>query len=48
MFLEMCSVLTVGEVKRRWKSVGVDCRVQCGISGTCMCMEDTLDTACGG
>ena len=38
MFLEMCSVLTVGEVKGcccRWKSVGVivgvDCGVECGI-----------------
>ena len=43
MFLEMCSVLTVGEVKGcccRWKSVGiivgVDCGVECGVSGTCM------------
>ena len=43
MFLERCSVLTVGEVKGyfcRWKSVGVivgvDCGVQCGVSGTCM------------
>ena len=38
MFLEMCSVLTVGEVKGCccwWKSVvviaGVDCGVQCGV-----------------
>ena len=34
MFLEMCSVLTVGEVKGCWKSVvvivGVDCGVECG------------------
>ena len=43
MFLEMCSILTVGEVKGcccRWKSVvvivGVDCGVECGVSGTCM------------
>ena len=42
MFLEMCSVLTVGEVKGcccRWKSLGVivgmDCGVECGVSGTC-------------
>ena len=40
---KMCSVLTVGEVKGcccRWKSVGVivglDCGVECGVSGTCM------------
>ena len=40
MFSEMCSV---GEVKGcccRWKSVvvivGVDCGVECGVSGTCM------------
>ena len=38
----MCSVLTVGEVKGccRWRSVvvivGVDCGVECGVSGTCM------------
>ena len=43
IFLEMCSVLTVGEVKGcycRWKSVGVivgvDCGVERGVSGTCM------------
>ena len=42
MFLEMCSILTVGEVKGcccRWKSVGivgVDCGVACGVCGTCM------------
>ena len=43
MFLEICSVLTVGEVKGcccRWKSVGiivgVDCGVERGVSGTCM------------
>ena len=42
MFLEMCSVLTVGEVKGccyRWNSVGVivgvNCGVECGVSGTC-------------
>ena len=40
MFLEMCSVLTVGEVKGcccRWKSVvvivSVDFGVQCEVSG---------------
>ena len=39
MFLEMCSVLTVGEVKGccRWKSVvvivSVDCGVECEVSG---------------
>ena len=39
MFLEMCSVLTVGEVKGcccGWKSVvvivGVDCGEECGVS----------------
>ena len=40
MFLEMCSVLTVGEVKGCCCSVGViagvDCGVECGVSGTCM------------
>ena len=43
MFLQMCSVLTVGEVKGcccRWKSVvvivGVDYGVEYGVSGTCM------------
>ena len=37
MFLEMCSVLTVGEVKGWWKSVGVIVGVDCGIEcGTCM------------
>ena len=43
MFLETCSVLTVGEVKGcrcRWKSVsvivGVDCDVECEVSGTCI------------
>ena len=43
MFLEMCSVLTVGEVKGcwcRWKSVriiaGVDCGVECGVRGACI------------
>ena len=37
MFLEMCSVLTVGEVKGCccwWKSiVSVDCGVECEVSG---------------
>ena len=41
MFLEMCSILTVSEVKGcccRWKSVivGVNCGVECGVSGACM------------
>ena len=43
MFLEMCSILTGGEVKGcccRWKSVGVivgvNCGVEYGVSGTCM------------
>ena len=41
MFLEMCSVRTVDEVKGccKWKSVritvGVDCGIKCGVSGTC-------------
>ena len=53
IFLEMCSVLTVGEVKGcccRWKSVvvivGMDCGVECGVSGTYECVllhvEDKL------
>ena len=53
MFLQMCSVLTVGEVKGcccRWKSVvvivGVDCGVECGESIAYECVllhvEDKL------
>ena len=53
LFLEICSVLTVGKVKGyccRWKSVGVivgvDCGVECGVSGSLECVllhvEDTL------
>ena len=45
MFLEMCSILTVGEVKGcccRWKSVGViigvDCGVECGVAKWYMCV----------
>ena len=56
MFLEMRSVLTVGEVKGRccrWKSVGVivgvDCGVECWVSGTRMYSSlRVCIAACGG
>ena len=43
VYISASYMLTVGEVKGcccRWKSVvvivGVDCGVECGVSGTCM------------